>query len=194
MTEIILTPESLKLVKNIGLTVSTFHEKHRALFDIARTFGEKAITYAEIGCYAGASACLMMHRKNTRIISIDIGTPVKKELAEKNIARFNLHKNPYNYIQGDSTSLKTIKAVREMACEGIDILFIDGSHRFNNVLLDFINYNQMVSRGGYIVFDDYDDHAFSPEVKPAVDYLCDRFINSFEVLNRVPNEFIIQKK
>lgn len=189
-----LTNESLYLATKIKAKVKTFHIKHRVIFDIARAFGEQPITYVEIGCYAGASACLMMHRKNTRIFSVDIGAPVKKETAEKNIADHNIHNNLYNYIEGDSTSLKTITTLREMVPEGIDILFIDGSHKFNHVLLDFLNYSKMVKKGGYIVFDDFDDYEFSPEVKPAVNYLYDWFMEGFEILDRVPNEFIIRKK
>jgi hypothetical protein len=51
----------------------------------------------------------------------------------------------------------------------VDILFIDGAHDYNSVINDWRNYNGFVNSGGYIIFDDYNDYKYSPEVKPAVD-------------------------
>ena len=51
----------------------------------------------------------------------------------------------------------------------VDILFIDGAHDYNSVINDWKNYNGFVNSGGYIIFDDYNDYKYSPEVKPAVD-------------------------
>jgi hypothetical protein len=51
--------------------------------------------------------------------------------------------------------------------------------------------------GGYIVFDDYDDHQFSPEVLPAVDMLIYYgFTSGFEVIGQVEgfqNSFVLKK-
>ena len=46
------------------------------------------INYVEIGAYAGASAILMLHNKNVKVISIDIGHPVNKQKVIENINIF----------------------------------------------------------------------------------------------------------
>jgi predicted O-methyltransferase YrrM len=188
------TAESFRLVTGIAQNVTTFHRYHHILFDIARTFETKEITYVEIGCYAGASACLMLQRKNTNVVSIDIGQPVKEEIAHGNIKKYNIHNNSYSYIKGDSSLLNTIMKLRNIIHSGIDILFIDGSHKLNQVILDFHNYSVMVNSGGFVVFDDYDDLKHSPGVRPAVDYLNRWFFDDYYIYERVQNEFIIQKK
>ena len=35
-----------------------------------------------------------------------------------------------------------------------DLIFIDGNHRFDDVLVDFYLYAQLCNLGGYIIFDD----------------------------------------
>ena len=77
-------------------------------------------------------------------------------------------------------------------------IHIDGGHLFNNVLTDFVLYDRLLSSGGIIVFDDYNDRLNSPEVKLAVDYLTRWFTGSdYEILgtlNKFPNPFVIVKR
>ena len=66
----------------------------------------------------------------------------------------------------------------------------------------------MVKNGGYIVFDDYMDNIYSPEVKGAVDYIITNLLdNNYEIIGSLiypeltltnivktsSNEFIIRK-
>jgi predicted O-methyltransferase YrrM len=48
------------------------------------------------------------------------------------------------------------RAAADLAREGrdYDLIFIDGNHRFDDVLVDFYLYAQLCSVGGFIVFDD----------------------------------------
>ncbi len=73
---------------------------------------------------------------------------------------------------------------------------------------DFLNYCDLVNKGGYIVFDDYHDVEYSPQVKHAVDFIVSELLYSqFEVigyfrnsLKAYPdnmifnNEFILRRK
>ncbi|WP_045729230.1 class I SAM-dependent methyltransferase [Xanthomonas sp. GPE 39] len=79
----------------------------------------------------------------------------------------------------------------------VALLHIDGGHTGRNVLLDFLLYGPSVVTGGFVVFDDYGDHAYSPEVGPAVDLLrATGYFNGFHVLGCVhgfENSYVLQR-
>lgn len=188
------TQFSLDVVRQIAINVPTFHHHYHVLYDIANTFGEGKINYVEIGAYAGASSCLMMQRLNTAIISIDLGEPMPKSVVLKNVLNYKYNNNYYKYIQGNSQLIETKSQVIEALINstsfgyenGIDILFIDGDHSFNGVLADFEMYRDLVNIGGYVIFDDYNDTAYSPEVKQAVDSLLPS-LKEYEVIGTLEN-------
>jgi len=67
------------------------------------------------------------------------------------------------------------------------LLHIDGGHRRENVWADFLLFERFVTPGGYIVFDDYGDYQYSPEVGPAVNRLRDAgLFNEYEILGQLP--------
>jgi len=180
------TTEAISLTTDISKSVKTFHHHFHILYDIARLF-EGEINYVEIGCYAGASACLMLQRPNTNVFSIDTGEPIPMESAIANIASHNHHGNKTVYIKGNSHHADTIKRLRTEMKGGIDILFIDGGHSYHDVTADFALYENMVKPGGYIVFDDYMDYQFSPEVKPAVDAIVVTIPNKYDIIGTIRN-------
>jgi cephalosporin hydroxylase len=143
------------------------------------------INYLEIGCYAGASSCLMIQRPNTNVFAIDIGYPVNKQSVLMNINKLNKNHNYFEYIQGYSNDNIVLNRVKEIK-NGIDILFIDGDHSYDGVLSDFNLYSGFVNNGGYIIFDDYNDHYHSPEVKPSVDDII-KSLNGYEIIGCLDN-------
>ena len=105
-------------------------------------------------------------------------------IVKENIAKFNIH----NYEVILTEKFSSDKAfIEDLRLKGFvtDILFIDGDHSYQGVLDDFNNFNEFISRGGFIVFDDYQDAIYSPEVKPAVDHI----VKLIE-LNNLPFEII----
>jgi cephalosporin hydroxylase len=114
----------------------------------------------------------------------------------------------YTYIEGNSTLNETIKKVYDLIYN-VDILFIDGDHKYQAVVDDFSNYQNLVNNGGYIVFDDYLDKVHSPDVYFAVNDIINSLDNekyeiigslSYELLKKTnrpqlqsSNEFIIKK-
>ncbi len=191
------TQESLDLVRVISSGIPTFHHHYHILFDIANSFGEKEINYVEIGAYAGGSSCLMLQRENTTVISIDLGQPISKEVLFENIIMYKNNNNYYKYIQGnsqdESTKNQLIQALFISRTLGrythkIHILFIDGDHSFNGVYLDFNNFSDLVASGGFIVFDDYNDEKYSPEVKLFVDSVIKNQTDKYEILGTFDNE------
>jgi cephalosporin hydroxylase len=198
MNKTILKPtqKSLDMVRQISSNMATFHHHYHILFDIAGTFSDKKINYVEIGAYAGGSSCLMLQRQDTTVISIDLGEPIPKEVLFENIIKYKNNNNYYKFIQGNSQLIETKNKLNEALSNSrilgysnkIDILFIDGDHSFNGVIADFTMYSDLVSVGGYIVFDDYNDSVYSPEVKEAVnDMLSSRF-NDYEVIGVLDND------
>ena len=188
------TQLSLDMVRQIANDVPTFHHHYHILFDIANTFGDNKINYVEIGAYAGGSSCLMLQRLNTTIISIDLGEPMPKAVVFENIIEYKNNNNYYKYIQGNSQIIETKNQVIETLSNSrvlgytnkIDILFIDGDHSFNGVLADFNMYCDLVAVGGFIVFDDYNDIVYSPEVKKAVDSILPSLVD-YEVIGTLDN-------
>jgi hypothetical protein len=105
-------------------------------------------------------------------------------IVKENIAKFNIH----NYDVVLTYKFSTDKSfIEDLHFKGFttDILFIDGDHSYQGVLDDFNNFHTFVSKGGFIVFDDYQDAKYSPEVKPAVDHI----VKLIE-LNNLPFEVI----
>lgn len=187
-----ITEQSLTIVRNISKIIKTTHHHHfHILYDIANLY-ENEITYVEIGCYAGKSACLMLHRPNTKVISIDAGYPISKDIVFENMSKFYLHNNRYSYIEGLSQDAATVEKLREQLNDTrIEILFIDGSHKFGDVIRDFSLYERFVKKNGYIVFDDYNDSVSSPNIKPAVDYLlANGNFTNYTVIGTITNEYL----
>lgn len=207
MNELKPTKSSLELVQKISEKVDTFHHHYHILYDIAQLYpNEYKLNYVEIGCYAGASACLMLQRPNTSVVSIDIGKPISKEVVNNNIQLYNQKKNKYRYILGSSHDQSTIDILKKNITD-IDILFIDGDHSYDGVLADFTMYETMVKPNGYIVFDDYNDKN-APGINKAVHELIhNNKFNNYDIIGSLDNdveakpatllksnEFILKKK
>lgn len=185
------TQESLNLTKSISDKIGnkTFHHHYHILYDIAKTYPtDYLINYVEIGCYAGGSACLLLQRPNTNVLSVDLGYPIVPSIVMENVKNLNVHNNKYDYIKGDSKKDETYSDVLKIVNE-IDILFIDGDHTYDGVQKDFNMYSHLVKNGGYVVFDDYNDDEYSPEVKPAVNDLIKNVRDNYEIIGFLPNIF-----
>jgi len=185
-----ITKESLDLTRKISDTINnqTFHHHYHILYDISKTYNDnEKLIYVEIGCYAGGSACLMLQRPNTKVISIDLGEPISKNIVLKNVNKLNIHSNEYDYIEGNSFYSATTQQLENILNgQKIDILFIDGDHSYDGVQFDFKTYSKYVRQGGFIVFDDYNDSIYSPNVKKGVD---DLNLSGYEILGEFGNEF-----
>jgi cephalosporin hydroxylase len=205
-----ITENSLNKTNEIigSMDGKSFHNHYHIIYDICDSI-DGEITYVEIGTFAGGSASLLStHPKVKKVISIDLGEPIDKSIPIKNVSNFKHTECTYEYIQGDSTDESTIEKLKSLTTN-IDILFIDGNHHYDWVLKDFNNYKNFVVKGGYIIFDDYQDYEHSPEVKIAVDDLIKELNPSeYEILGslkyklldktNVPeltssNEFILKK-
>lgn len=185
------TKESLLLTQNISNAINnqTMHHHYHVLYDIAQTYpSEQHLNYVEIGCYAGGSACLMLQRPKTHVISIDLGTPIPESIVRNNVERLNPNKNSFDYLQGNSQTHQMVTRLKNIISK-VDILFIDGDHSYQAVINDFMLYSGLVKPGGYIVFDDYRDSSIVHNTSKAVDDIVDNQKSRYNIIGTLPNKF-----
>jgi cephalosporin hydroxylase len=168
----------------------SFHNHYHIIYDICDSI-DGEITYVEIGAFAGGSASLMSsHPKVKKVVSIDLGQPIDKSIPIKNVTKFKHNNCNYEYIKGDSTNNETIEKLKSITTN-INILFIDGNHQYDGVVKDFNNYKDFVVKGGYIIFDDYEDYQYSPDVKLAVNDLMKSLdITEYEIIGSLEYDLI----
>ena len=217
LIELIKKSNSLEILREINKKIPerNFHEYTHILYDLRELLGSSKKTYLEIGSYVGSSASLLLqHKYKTDIICIDPlnlnknhynGKLNQEETLNKNLNNNNINNNNikiYKKFSNDKILLDKLKNIK------VDILFIDGCHKFKSVIDDFNNYKNKVNKGGFIVFDDYLDYKYSPEVRKAVDYIVKNIdiseyiiigsIKDFKNINltkrKYSNEFILYKK
>jgi len=144
-----------------------FHE-HYFILEYLIDQLDRDIRYLEIGLWDGASFCYVaQHPKVKEVYGIDIKV---RELLYKNLDKYKINAGIF---QTNSTD----KSILEIIQGKFDLIFIDGSHNYFDVIKDYSVYKELVEVGGYIVFDDYMDK-YSPDVKKAVDYM--RNIDNFK--------------
>lgn len=172
----------------------SFHEQIKLLAYICALINDLPGDIVEIGVWKGKSLALMNEACNRerRIIGIDP------------FVLINQYEEFYHYKNILFPNVEVLRGYSELSAERfselsseIAILHIDGGHEGRNVLLDFLTYSVYVVKGGFVIFDDYSDQEFSPEVGPAVDLLrAGGYFREFNVLGPVrnfENSYLIQK-
>ena len=91
------------------------------------------------------------------IVKLD---PYSKESVEKLLWR---HKENVNIIKGNSN-----KVLKEISLDKFDYVFLDGGHKYETVLNDLKNLNNIIKNNGIVLCDDY-DLTYAPGVKKAID-------------------------
>lgn len=188
-----ITENSINIVNNIiaNMEGKSFHNHYHILYDICNFLNKKDIVYLEIGTFAGGSASLVASNENVvNVFSIDLGQPINKEIPLRNVNKFKQDNCKYEYFQGNSTNELIINQVKK-EIKNIDILFIDGSHSYEDVIKDFINYSGLVTPNGYIVFDDYLDSEYSPDVYTAVNDIVKKInISDYEIIGSLEYDLL----
>jgi hypothetical protein len=120
----------------------------------------------EIGVWKGKSLALMQRltRPPAKVIGID---PCELKGQQNELRYFHQALFPDAQIVEGYSQL-SISKVLDISRQ-FKLLHIDGWHSSENVWMDFLMYERFVVQGGYVVFDDYVDPEYSPEVGPTVD-------------------------
>jgi predicted O-methyltransferase YrrM len=184
---------SADLMKPISREMSglTFHHHYHLLYDLRTLLGSGRKVYLEIGVFNGGSLALMMqHPLETELHGIDpLILANQVEFTFANISKFNKYPRTVTIHQKYSYDPELLQRLKGVS---IDLLFVDGDHQGPAVIQDFELYAPLVSKEGFIVFDDYIDPEFSPEVRPAVDLIVERtktgyYPGAYEVIGTLPN-------
>jgi hypothetical protein len=182
-------------VKFMQRTELSFHDHVKLLGYLCTELGALEGDVVEIGVWKGKSLALM-HRlvqSPTAVIGID---PCELPGQAQELGYFHETLFPDGYIVRNY-SQGAIEQVLELS-GAFKLLHIDGGHRSFNVWLDFLVYERFVVPGGCIVFDDYTDATYSPEVGPTVDKMHSLGIfDDYHVVGSVPgfeNSYLLVKK
>ena len=185
----------------------TYHHHYHLLYDLRTLLGPESKNYMEIGvCNGGSLSLILQHPYETNLRGIDVfAYEGQYDASQKNVVYYNKFSRNLIITKTNSHSLEFVEKLKQENYK-IDLLFIDGSHTYEGVTLDFELYSQFLNPGGYIVFDDYNDADFSPEVKPAVDDIVKNIGYEYHIIGSFPNflkvhpsdfkeynEFIIRK-
>ncbi|MGJ5814449.1 class I SAM-dependent methyltransferase [Paludibaculum fermentans] len=121
--------------------------------DLARFVGVPHLKFLEIGSMEGYSACWLIDNiltgQDARIECIDIFEDDRELFFEMNVAR---SRNPRNVIKHKGKSQDVLFTFPE---DHFDFIYVDGSHRPEDVLVDAVQSWRVLRPGGILVFDDY---------------------------------------
>jgi hypothetical protein len=172
----------------------SFHSDVKLLGYLAIALRGQAGDLLEIGVWKGKSLSFMHRLAGGHALAIGVD-PLELEGQEKEIAVFKKKIFPNAHIVR-SYSEYAVEQVLALS-RSFKLIHIDGSHLARNVWLDFLAYERFLLPGGYLVFDDYNDAQYSPEVGPAVDVMHGYgLFAGYEVIGSVApytNSFVLKK-
>lgn len=155
----ILPQFNLIRYKNIGLLLDLDISLIVSLFKAIN-----AKTMVEIGTYTGATTSILAYEFKT-VYTIDIDRE-KFDISKALPQQLPEILSPYqvgiqcrdcdNVIQlfGDTTDGDDIKRIRNTIGKQVDGMFVDGSHKYEDVLPDSVNALSMVRNGGMVIWHD----------------------------------------
>lgn len=197
LQNIVATSDSYQKLQEIltDFEGKTFHHHIHILYDIRTILGNKQIKYLEIGSYCGASASLILnHPYPSDVHCIDClnldkshynGIYDQETTLLMNLQKNKKHNTKYFIHKGYSNDSNTINRVNH---HKYDMIFIDGDHSAQGVLNDYNNYMPLLNNGGFLVFDDYLDFLYSPEVNKTVNRIAQEIdVSKYELIGTFPN-------
>ena len=164
-------------------------------------YAGQPITYVEIGCWQGASASWVAQNVLTHPDSVGIGIdhyPVNRRQSQasmnqaKQIAVDALQ--PFkNWSWIHQPSIQALKAMDDSLM--IDVLYIDGRHDADRVLMDFVLAWDHLKVGAGIIFDDYSIGMRKPfpHVPEAIEAIKIAFEGLVEVWGKPNKQFALKK-
>jgi len=170
LPEEFLEKEQMKMEKNVIInhTHDTIHLLE-TYFLVSLIKDVNAKTVFEIGTYKGATTSNIAYNlmKDAKIYTLDLlpfldFTPGELFKNDTNIS------NAIVQLYGNSTQFDF-----KPYYEKVDVMFIDGNHRYDYVISDSENALQCVRQNGYIVWDDFSQ--IYPGTMKAVSDICIKY-------------------
>ena len=184
-----------------------YERKYNIMFSyeifLKKNFFDKNINILEIGTYEGGCAIYFLkYLKKSSLQVVDTWSgEFSKGTLDKNI-NFNTVENNFDYntvnfksrIKKYKGSSQDFFNQRKKDDENFDLIFVDGSHHYNDVINDANESWLVLKKGGIMIFDDFLWDAFA-ENSPI------RAINEFYQKNKneiklhfIYHQLIIEKK
>ncbi len=153
--------------------------------------GREDLAYLEVGLFQGRSALWMLENvvshPTSRMTGVDIQiNPHLRANLEKSGAADRV-----TLLEGPSQ-----RVLKEMPEESFDVVYIDGSHRGDDVLTDAVLAWRLLRDGGVLIFDDYVYEAGLPlELRPklAIDAFVSLHRSRIDVVSR-SIQLIVRKR
>lgn len=136
------------------------------LYDLVKSQGLK--NTLEIGLAYGLSALFICQAHQDKGGGRHAAIDPYQERDSKSIGLLNIRRagfeDCFNFYQAPS-----FEALPRLCAEGkrFDLVFIDGAHLFDYVLLDFFYADRLLEAGGFVVFDDL----WMPSIRQVVAYV-----------------------
>lgn len=130
------------------------------------TLAREAKVIVELGLYQGKSfVAMMLINPEAHIFGVDEFNLDGEGEAIETAFKANLQKL---HLEPAGVYKMTTAEAAKIFNKSIDLLHIDASHRYDQVVADIENWIPKITLGGVVVFDDYGPPRF-PEVQKAVD-------------------------
>ncbi len=150
----------------------------------------------EIGSYEGASSIFLLHLfKNSTIYCVDTWSAKFKSGVTKNNVNYSTIESRFdNNLKEYDRRLRKFKTESSLFFKKInknllfDLIYIDGSHKYADVLNDAMNGFDHLKKGGIIIFDDFNKAA----VQKAILFFVNNKSEKINIL-MVYHQFIIKR-
>jgi predicted O-methyltransferase YrrM len=149
------SPEELFAFADRNLGIAQLPDEVQRFHAFLRDRSPRVI--CEIGTYSGGHFYILSRSLPTITTLIGVDLHVRNKAFLRRLAPPGIE---IHLIDGDSGSREVHDAVKNaLGGKPIDVLFIDGDHRYDGVRKDFVNYRGLVKEGGVIAFHDIvEDH------------------------------------
>lgn len=116
---------------------------------------ERPQTLVEVGCYYGGTAWAIHEAfPEIHLICVDNNSLDSRVDTAARLKELGV---PADFVLGDSTNPETLERVRAIA-DPVDFVFIDASHRYNDVKRDWEQFGSITRPGGIVVLADIAVH------------------------------------
>jgi hypothetical protein len=133
--------------------------------DVFAPIEEQALSILEIGSWEGRSAIFFLEFfAHSRLTCVDtfeggkehVGDSVYRQSLGGIEERFDLNLGSYG-ARCEKMKMRSLAALDKLAESGrlFDLIYIDGSHQRDDVLMDSILSWRVLAQGGHIIWDDY---------------------------------------